>query len=173
MIEKFSKFWIGAVLGAVTAAIAAVLFFSIQTEKATEDSASKNTLPQFGEEGYDPEVSGYPALIGAVKEWISENEMVMVSSMCLYSPCEPGKNYEYTILLGTDTVAKRLVKKTAAEFKQETENRENKNDPPNPYNEFIISPKEIAAGESISVLIAEIINKGRLMVKEIRIFEPL
>lgn len=173
MIEKFSKFWIGTVLGAVITTIAAVLLFSIRSEKATEESVSKNTLPQFGEKGYNPEISGYPALIGAVKERISESEILIISSMCLYSPCEPGKSYEYTVLLDTAAVAKRLVKKTAAEFIKEAENRENKNNPPNPYNEFIISLQEIAAGESISVLIAKIINKEVLMAKEIRIFEPL
>ena len=130
--------------------------------------------PVFGEKGYDPEILGYPALIGKAMN-VSDDALAFRSSMCLQTEkdCDPIKEYEYRANITNDTILKRLTKKSEEEFAGEIKSQKNPAAPPNPFQEEKLVLANIKVGENVTVLVKEIINDTTVVAHEIRIFEPL
>ena len=65
----------GVVIGVVTSLAVVFIFFKPQFRQESKPQQARST-PFFGEPGYNPEIVGYPALIGNVKS-ISAKELIL------------------------------------------------------------------------------------------------
>jgi len=165
----FGGIAVGVIISLITIAL---VFPSLRQESKNGQPKTSARLPVFGEKGYDPKISGYPALIGDIRS-VGADEIIFYSSWCLKKVCDPQKKYEYHAKIARDTILKRLTKKSEAVLAAETANRKDKNTPPDPFNEQPLKLEEVKAGENISVLIKEIINDSSVIAKEVSIFEPV
>lgn len=166
-------FFGGIAVGVITSLIMVALIFpSLREGNKNSQTETPARLPVFGEKGYDPEKSGYPALLGIVKS-AGADEIIFDSSLCVKEGCDPAKTHEYHAKIARGTLLKRLTKKSEVVFAAETKNRKDKNTPPNPFNEQPLKIETVKAGENVTVLIKEIINDTTIVAHEISIFEPL
>lgn len=171
--KVYLLFFGGIAVGVITSLIMIALIFPFLRE-GNKNSQTKIPArpPVFGEKGYDPEKSGYPALISIVKS-AGADEIIFDSSLCVKEGCDPAKTHEYHAKIARDTILKRLTKKSEAVLAAEIKNRKDKNTPPNPFNEQPLILETVKSGENISVLIKEIIDDTTIVAHEISIFEPL
>lgn len=167
-------FFIGIAIGVITSLTMIYLLFPISREGNRNNPQQETAThsPIFGEKGYDPEKSGYQALIGTVKS-ADIDEIILSSQWCIKGTCDPNKKYEYHAKIARGTILKRLTKKSEASFAAEIKNRKDKNTPPNPYREEPLQIETLKIGENVTVLVEEIINENTFVAHEIRIFEPL
>lgn len=170
--KVYLLFFGGIAVGVVTSLVMIALLFPFSREEDKSRTETAVRPPVFGEKEYNPEISGYPALIGIVKS-AGTDEIIFDSSLCLKEECDSAKTYEYHAKIARDTLLKRLIKKSEAALTAETAIRKDKNTPPNPFDEQPFRLDAMKAGENVTVLIKEIINDTTIIAHEIRIFEPL
>ena len=162
----------GIVLGVVISLGIVFLFFSSDIGGRLNISQEQKILPVFGEKNYDPEIMGYPAIIGNIVG-VSTDEITLRSPTCLKEQCDSNQEYEYRAKITNGTILKRLTRKSEKEFQNEISSQKNPTAPPNPYREATLNLSSVRAGENITVLIKEIIDDMSVIAHEIRIFEPL
>lgn len=172
--KVYLLFFGGIAIGVVTSLIMIALLFPF-LQGGDKNSPQQETAMRslvFGEKGYDPNISGYPALIGIVKS-ASADEIILNSSLCLKEGCDPIKTHEYHAKIARGTILKRLTEKSETALAAEMATRKDKNTPPNPFSEQPLKLDTVKIGENVTVLIKEMINDTTVVAHEIRIFEPL